>query len=118
MAEEAKSTEPWAGQPAEPVTPNPLWYTPIRAGLPLSESEAMIIRPALPAESARFYVEDGSGRATYLTAHPPAAEIIAFAYVGFDPDPTSRWLREALDGGYFVRTASRYQRIEDILRPG
>ena len=102
----------------EPITPNPLWHTPIRAGLPLPESEAMIMRPALPAELARFYVEDGSGRASYLTAHPPNAEVVAYAYVGFDPDPTSRWLRQTLDGGYFVRTASRYQRIEDILRPG
>ena len=102
----------------EPIRPNPLWHAPIRAGLPLAESEAIIMRPALPAEQARFYVEDGSGRATYLAARRPNADIVAFAYVGFDPDPTSQWLRSALETGYFLRTASHFQRIEDILRIG
>lgn len=102
----------------EPITPNPLWHGPIRAGLPLTESDAIILRPALPAEQARFYVEDGSGRATYLAAHPPTADIVAFAYVGFDPDPVSRWLRSSLDSGYFIRAAARFQRMEDVLRGG
>jgi hypothetical protein len=99
----------------EPVTPNPVWHSVIQAGRPLPASQALIIRPALPSESARFYVEDGSGRAAYLAAHRPQAEVVAYAYIGFDPDPASDWLARNLESGYFVRSAERYRRIEDVV---
>jgi hypothetical protein len=99
----------------EPLTPNPVWHSVIRAGRPLPTSQALIIRPALPSERARFYVEDGSGRAAYLAAHRPEEEVVAYAYIGFDPDPASVWLARHLESGYFVRTAERYRRIEDVL---
>jgi len=99
----------------EPVTPNPVWHSVIQAGLPLPASQALIIRPALPSESARFYVEDGSGRAAYLAAHRPDADAVAYAYIGFDPDPGSDWLARNLESGYFIRAAERYRRIEDVL---
>lgn len=99
----------------EPVTPNRAWYDLIRAGSPLPVSEALILRPALPSEQARFYVEDGSGRAAYLAGHRPKAEVVAYAYVGFDPDPGSEWMRRNLELGYFLRMAQRYRRIEGVL---
>jgi hypothetical protein len=99
----------------EPLTPNRVWHEVIRAGFPLPVSEALILRPALPSELARFYVEDGSGRAAYLASHRPKAEVVAYAYLGFDPDPASEWMRKNLELGYFLRTARRYSRIEDLL---
>lgn len=99
----------------EPITPNPHWHDLIVAGEPLPPSEALIMRPALPSEGARFYVEDGSGRAAYLVAHRPCTDVVAYGYIGFDPDPSSAWLGRALEGGHFVRWADRYHRFEDVL---
>jgi hypothetical protein len=99
----------------EPITANPVWYNVVQAGLPLPASQALIIRPALPSESARFYVEDGSGRAAYLASHRPDADVVAHGYIGFDPDPASEWLARNLESGFFVRSAERYRRIEDVL---
>ena len=77
------------------------------------------LSPHLEEVRRKFLWENvGKGIQAYLTAHPPSTEIVAFAYVGFDPDPASQWLGQNLDNGYFVRAASHYQRIEDILRLG
>ena len=99
----------------EPVTANPAWHTVIREGLPLPPSLALVLRPAIPSEGARYYVEDGSGRAAYLAAHRPNASVVANAYLGFDPDPSSNWLASNLESGYFVRNAERFQSVDDIL---
>jgi hypothetical protein len=99
----------------EPIWPNPRWHEIIRTNGALPAADALIIRPAVPSESARYYVEDGSGRAAYLAAHRPTAEVVAYAYLGFDPDPNSEWLSRNLDKGHFHRMGSRYRRVEDVL---
>jgi hypothetical protein len=46
---------------------DPAWYVPICSGRALDETEPLILRPAVESEKpARFYVEDGSGRAIAL----------------------------------------------------
>lgn len=99
----------------EPISPNPRWHELIRSGGVLPAAHALILRPAVPSESARYYVEDGTGRAAYLAARRPPAEVVAYAYIGFDPDPNSKWLARNLDQGYFSRAAGRYSRVEDVL---
>ncbi len=54
-------------------------------------------------------------RATYLASRRPTAEVVAYAYIGFDPDPNSEWLARNLDKGHFHRMASQYRRVEDVL---
>ena len=99
----------------EPISPNPRWHEVIRTGGALPPAHALILRPAVPSESARYYVEDGTGRAAYLASRRPTADVVAYAYIGFDPDPNSEWLAANLDQGYFHRSAGRYSRVEDVL---
>jgi len=99
----------------EPISPNPRWHEVIRTGGALPPADALILRPAVPSESARYYVEDGSGRAAYLVSRRPTSEVVAYAYIGFDPDPNSEWLARNLDQGYFHRATGRYSRVADVL---
>ena len=99
----------------KPLRANPVWEPVIRARTGLPPSLALILRPAVPSEKARFYVEDGTGRAASLAANRPTTDIVAYAYIGFDPDPQSAWLRANLDSGHFLRSADRYQTLEDVI---
>jgi hypothetical protein len=75
-----------------------VWLEAITRGLPLDPSAAMIIRPAVTSEApAKWYLEDGSGRAIALLRHAAqfdASETVAFAYVGRTPDHSSTFMRK------------------------
>lgn len=86
------------------------WYKLLNSGKPFKKEWALILRPALPSEKARWYIEDGSGRALCyvrrITTYQEKCQ--AYAYIGFSPDLKSKWLRTHLDNGYFIANANRY----------
>jgi hypothetical protein len=57
----------------------------------------MILRPAVFSENpARWYLEDGSGRAAAIVANAgkyPTDQSVAFGYLGMRPDPRSRFMQ-------------------------
>ena len=80
-----------------PDRPNE-WLERLRRGEPLEESAALVLRPAVSSERpARWYVEDGSGRALAILSSAPAFEgvdPVAFAYVGCIPDSESTFMKK------------------------
>ena len=58
----------------------------------------MILRPAVPIEfPARWYVEDGSGRAVAFVANQAVfgpSQILARGYLGREPDVSSSFMQE------------------------
>jgi hypothetical protein len=93
--------------PDRPTT----WWHLVADGTPPGKELALIVRPALPGEKARWYVEDGTGRAMAAATRLPK-DAWVYAYIGFDPESSSRWLTANL-GGYFVRNANRYRTFEE-----
>lgn len=86
------------------------WFSALGAGAPFPRDAPLILRPAVPSEGGRWYIEDGSGRglcyARRLQGHPGRCEVIG--YLAFDPDPESEWLRTNLDSGHFIHEAGYY----------
>ncbi len=98
----------------KPGNPNRYWEQPVHKGESIPRQWGLIMRGALPRERARFYVEDGNGRATWFAAQRGEASRTAYAFIGFDPDPASHWLRKNLES-HFYRHAQRYARLQDFL---
>jgi len=73
------------------------WYEGITKGETLDETAPMLFRPTVSGEfPARWYIEDGSGRAVAFVAnqrifHP--AQTLAVGYLGSHPDPLSSFMR-------------------------
>jgi hypothetical protein len=74
------------------------WYESIAQGRPLGENVPMLLRPAVRSESpAKWYIEDGSGRAITFLAnrelfHPSQA--LAIGYLGRTPDQHSTFMQQ------------------------
>lgn len=90
------------------------WYDYLRGGGKFNDKLAIIMRPALPSEKSKWYIEDGNGRAIcYLqrifTYREPCK---AFAYVGFDVDTNSKWIKQNLCR-FFVK--NKYNDVNSIL---
>ena len=79
--------------------PEPAWYGHIVLGQPLRPSDPLILRPALTGEpGAKWYVEDGSGRAVALVKFArlfSPLNVVATAYLGVIPDPDSRFMKKS-----------------------
>jgi len=74
------------------------WSDNIDAGRPFTVDEPFILRPTVPSESpARWYLEDGSGRATAIVAavdHYDKDAFVAYGFVGLRADPSSRFMKD------------------------
>ena len=75
----------------------PSWYDHIKRGKVLDESAPFLLRPTVPCERpARWYVEDGSGRAVTFVANAKVfapSDSVAIGYLGIEPDLTSTFMR-------------------------
>jgi len=76
----------------------PAWWPLIGSGSELAKESALIMRPALPCETpAKWYVEDGSGRALALLQRMlryGEIDRLAWAYVGLEPDEQSKFIQD------------------------
>jgi hypothetical protein len=74
------------------------WYEGITRGQTFDETAPMLLRPAVSGEfPARWYIEDGSGRATtFVASHHifDPSQTLAIGYLGRQPDPRSRFMQE------------------------
>lgn len=72
------------------------WWRPISTGADVDARMALVLRPALRSEApAKWYVEDGSGRALALVQrilHHSETTRTAFAYVGCIPEKRSPFI--------------------------
>ena len=86
------------------------WFNALDSGARFPQDAPLILRPSVPSEGGRWYIEDGSGRglcyARRLRSHPGKCE--AVGYLALDPDPQSGWLRRNLDNGHFIDHAGAY----------
>ena len=77
---------------------SPDWWSPIGNGSDLDVKSALIARPALRSEGpAKWYIEDGSGRALALLQRIlryGEVHRTAWAYLGHEPDERSAFIRE------------------------
>jgi hypothetical protein len=75
----------------------PSWFDYIKHGGVLADSAPFLLRPSVSSEHpARWYVEDGSGRAVTFVANANAfgpSDAVAIAYLGTLPDPSSKFMR-------------------------
>jgi hypothetical protein len=75
-----------------------IWYEGISKGQTFDGTAPMLLRPAVRGESpARWYVEDGSGRATAFIANQQIfdpSRTLAIGYLGRKPDPNSSFMRD------------------------
>jgi hypothetical protein len=73
------------------------WWQLIGNGSQLDAESALIARPALPSESsAKWYLEDGSGRALALLQRILRYGEVgrtAWAYLGYEPDERSAFIQ-------------------------
>lgn len=95
------------------------WYNPLSQGN-FNEHLSIILRPACGNEKeqgAKLYIEDGSGRAIcYLRAILEFdKESEMYGYVGFDPDPDSKFLQTNLCEEFSIKNRYKYEKLEDIL---
>lgn len=74
------------------------WFEHLNGGGDYPTAWPLILRPAIASERpAKWYVEDGSGRAICFfraLLRLDNAEKCAFGYLGVTPDPTSTFMRE------------------------
>jgi hypothetical protein len=83
----------------------PEWWEPLSSGLNLPREWALILRPSVSSERpAKWYLEDGSGRALALVQRMLRSGEpwrTAFAYLGIVPDESSSFIRSRseLSGG-------------------
>ena len=74
------------------------WHDHITHGGTFDENSPMLLRRAVAVESpARWYVEDGSGRAITFVAHQNLFDhesTLAIGCLGREPDRNSRFMRE------------------------
>lgn len=74
------------------------WYEWLESGNPFPDDWPLILRPAVRSEApAKYYVEDGSGRAVCflrrLCKHPEESGT-AMGYLGIEPDSGSHFMRQ------------------------
>ncbi len=100
-------------------TPLPVWYGSLCAA-EWRDEYSIILRPPTPGERRRgaaLYVEDGSGRSIcyyrslLLTGGPSKMR----GYIGFNPNPQSRFLRTWLEREFWLN-AQRYSTLENISK--
>jgi hypothetical protein len=74
------------------------WYEGIAGGRTFDETAPMLLRPAVSGEfPARWYIEDGSGRAIAFVANQhifDPSQTLALGYLGRQPDPRSSFMQE------------------------
>jgi hypothetical protein len=74
------------------------WYEGIARGRTFDETAPMLLRPAVSVEfPARWYIEDGSGRAIAFVANQhifDPSQTLAIGYLGSQPDPRSSFMQE------------------------
>ena len=79
-----------------PRSPAPAWFSSLEIGTPLSAKEPFLLRPAVLSEApAKWYLEDGSGRATMIVANADRfdAELpAAYGFLGTVADPSSTFM--------------------------
>lgn len=90
------------GNLAEWVPPgNPEWWRLLGNGLELDVKSALILRPSQRSEApAKWYIEDGSGRALALLQRAlryGETRRTAWAYRGLEPDESSAFIMDHLD---------------------
>ncbi len=77
---------------------NAAWFAPLEEGRTFDQDEPFILRPATKGEAgARWYLEDGSGRATALVANAhlfAPSQTVAYGFLGSAADPNSSFMRE------------------------
>jgi hypothetical protein len=75
----------------------PVWWREIGDGSELGVESAMILRPSVPSERpAKWYIEDGSGRALALLQRIlrySETDRTAWAYLGHEPDERSAFIK-------------------------
>ena len=80
----------------KPVCPKS-WYESLETGKPFPPEWAMILRPAVSSESpAKWYIEDGSGRAICFLRRLMRHEddkSLAYGYLGKNPDHSSKFMQ-------------------------
>jgi len=73
------------------------WMAQVEGGIPFSETEPFILRPSVQSElPAKWYLEDGSGRATALVSRSSrfgTGTTVAYGFLGDSPDPESTFMR-------------------------
>lgn len=79
-----------------PRSPAPAWLSSLEIGTPLSAEEPLLLRPAVPIEApAKWYLEDGSGRATAIVANAGRFDSklpVAYGLLGAVADPSSTFM--------------------------
>jgi hypothetical protein len=74
------------------------WYEWLENGKPFPADWPLILRPAVRSEApARFYIEDGSGRAVCFLrrlCNHPEENGVAIGYLGVEPDMNSYFMRQ------------------------
>lgn len=99
--------------------PLPVWYEPLPA-TEWRDEYSIILRPPTPGErreGAALYVEDGSGRSVcyYRSLLRTGAPSRMQGYIGFDPNPQSRFFRVELEREFSIN-AGRYSTLENMLK--
>jgi hypothetical protein len=88
--------------------PVPSWYDKIKKGEILGETAPFMLRPAVRGEfPARWYIEDGSGRAITFVANAHESRLgpsqaLAIGYLGRKLDPRSSFMQEHFPARNFV----------------
>ncbi len=102
----------------KPPHENKKWLQLGRPGEVFTEDLAIIMRPAVPSEASKWYVEDGSGRVVCyiqkIFKYQEKESCAGFAYVGFDIDINSEWIKN-FNNNFFIINRSNYDSVEKIL---
>jgi hypothetical protein len=79
-----------------PREPMPSWYGALAAGVPLTPNDPFLLRAAVRTEApAKWYLEDGSGRATTIVANAERFDQerpVAYGFLGILADPSSSFM--------------------------
>ncbi len=77
---------------------NPSWFKRVQQGDVFAQCEPFILRRAVEDElPAKWYVEDGSGRATAIVANAAkysGKPVVAYGFLGICPDRSSKFMNE------------------------
>jgi hypothetical protein len=91
--------------------PAPPWYGAIKKGGVFGESAPFLLRPSVRGElPARWYVEDGSGRAATFVANESVfdpSKTLGIGYLGCEPDRCSSFMRHHFQELLWPRTRAK-----------
>ena len=77
---------------------NPEWWGPLSSGSDITREWALILRPSVSSERpAKWYIEDGSGRALALFQRMLVYQELwrtAYGYIGIIPDEGSHFIQK------------------------